>query len=167
MIGAVEQIVGPEPRAAPFASSVIRRSCSVAPWPGQLKRWVASCSQNRNLNLSRTSNGIAYVPTNIFDCGSSCFDGRLFTDEPINPANDFNLNCWGIADAIAHGRNACRGSQFIGLCIRRPSCMQRRLQPKLSAVPVLVSEGSRLHLESLARKEACLYRCDGYVSRCW
>ena len=35
-----EQIVGPEPREATFASSVIRLSCSVAPWPGQLKRSV-------------------------------------------------------------------------------------------------------------------------------
>jgi hypothetical protein len=31
-----------EPRAALFASRVIPRSCSVAPWPGQLRRWVAS-----------------------------------------------------------------------------------------------------------------------------
>src|SRR5215471_7713348 len=36
-----EQMVGPEPREATFASSVIRRSCSVAPWPGQLNRYVA------------------------------------------------------------------------------------------------------------------------------
>src|SRR6185369_8853463 len=36
--GAVEQIVGPEPREATFASSVIRLSRSVAPWPGQLNR---------------------------------------------------------------------------------------------------------------------------------
>src|ERR1043166_8165159 len=36
--GAIEQIVGPEPREASFASSVIGLSCSVAPWPGQLKR---------------------------------------------------------------------------------------------------------------------------------
>src|ERR1041384_1901825 len=37
-LGAAQQIVGPEPRAACFASSVIRLSCSVAPWPGQLNR---------------------------------------------------------------------------------------------------------------------------------
>jgi hypothetical protein len=35
---AAQQIVGPEPREATFASSVILRSCSVAPWPGQLRR---------------------------------------------------------------------------------------------------------------------------------
>ena len=35
---ALEQIVGPEPRAASFASSLVRRSCSLAPWPGQLRR---------------------------------------------------------------------------------------------------------------------------------
>jgi hypothetical protein len=34
-----QQIVGPEPREATFASNVIRRSCSVAPWPGQLRRY--------------------------------------------------------------------------------------------------------------------------------
>jgi len=32
-VRAAEQIAGPEPRAASFASSVIRRSCSVVPWP--------------------------------------------------------------------------------------------------------------------------------------
>jgi hypothetical protein len=37
----VEQIVGPEPREATFAPSVIRLSYSVAPWPGQLRRSVA------------------------------------------------------------------------------------------------------------------------------
>src|SRR6185436_11446967 len=37
-IGDAQQIVGPEPREATFASSVIRLSCSVAPWPGQLRR---------------------------------------------------------------------------------------------------------------------------------
>src|SRR5438874_503271 len=37
-----QQIVGPEPRGATFASSVIRRSCSVTPWPGQLRRSIAS-----------------------------------------------------------------------------------------------------------------------------
>jgi hypothetical protein len=40
--GAVEPIVGPEPREATFASSVIRLSCSEGPWPGQLRRSVAS-----------------------------------------------------------------------------------------------------------------------------
>src|SRR6185295_17235039 len=39
--GNVQQIVGPEPREACFASSVIRLSCSVTPWPGQLRRWDA------------------------------------------------------------------------------------------------------------------------------
>jgi hypothetical protein len=39
---AAEQIVGPEPREAPFASSVVRLSCSVAPWPGQLNRYPAN-----------------------------------------------------------------------------------------------------------------------------
>src|SRR5215831_10466028 len=38
---ATQQIVGPGPRAASFASSVVRRSCSVAPWPGQLRRWAS------------------------------------------------------------------------------------------------------------------------------
>src|SRR5215471_10681816 len=46
------QIVGPEPRGASFASSVIRRRCSVAPWPGQLRRYVAS---------SLTDNPVAYA----------------------------------------------------------------------------------------------------------
>jgi len=41
VLAATEQIVGPEPRGATFASNVIRLSCSVAPWPGQLNRWVA------------------------------------------------------------------------------------------------------------------------------
>src|SRR6185503_4867119 len=41
-IGDAQQIVGPEPREATFASSVIRLSCSVAPWPGQLKRCAAT-----------------------------------------------------------------------------------------------------------------------------
>ena len=40
-VGRVEQIVGPEPREATFASSAIRLSCSVAPWPGQLRRYPA------------------------------------------------------------------------------------------------------------------------------
>jgi hypothetical protein len=35
----VEQIVGPEPREATFASSMIWLSCSVTPWPGQLNRY--------------------------------------------------------------------------------------------------------------------------------
>jgi hypothetical protein len=35
-------MVGPEPQEATFASNVIRRSCSVAPWPGQLNRSTAS-----------------------------------------------------------------------------------------------------------------------------
>jgi hypothetical protein len=34
--------LGPQPRAASFASDVIRRSCLVAPWPGQLNRSVFS-----------------------------------------------------------------------------------------------------------------------------
>ena len=37
-----QQIVGPEPREATFASSLVRRSCSVTPWPGQLKRYAAT-----------------------------------------------------------------------------------------------------------------------------
>src|SRR6185295_1665669 len=41
---AAEQIVGPEPREASFASSVIRLSCSVAPWAGQLNRYMPSGS---------------------------------------------------------------------------------------------------------------------------
>ena len=40
-MGAIQQIVGSEPREASFASSVIRLSCSVAPWPGQLHRYPA------------------------------------------------------------------------------------------------------------------------------
>jgi len=43
--GAVEQIVGPEPREASFASSVVRRRCSVAPWPGQLRRYAELSAQ--------------------------------------------------------------------------------------------------------------------------
>ncbi len=39
--GGAQQIVGPEPREAPFASIVLRRSCSVTPWPGQLNRYRA------------------------------------------------------------------------------------------------------------------------------
>jgi hypothetical protein len=39
--GATEQIVGPEPRGASFASSVIRLICLVPPWPGQLRRYPA------------------------------------------------------------------------------------------------------------------------------
>src|SRR6185295_9883984 len=35
------QIVGSEPQEATFASSVIRQSCSVAPWLGQLRRYAA------------------------------------------------------------------------------------------------------------------------------
>src|SRR5215510_3584735 len=35
---AAQQVGGPEPREATFASSVIRLSCSLAPWPGQLNR---------------------------------------------------------------------------------------------------------------------------------
>src|ERR1044072_266524 len=38
---AVEQIVGPEPREAPFASRVIRTRCSAAPAPGHLNRYAA------------------------------------------------------------------------------------------------------------------------------
>ena len=36
-----QQIVGPEPREATFASSLVRRSYSVTPWSGQLNRWGA------------------------------------------------------------------------------------------------------------------------------
>ena len=36
-----QQIVGPEPREASFASSLFRLSCSVTPWPGQLRRWAS------------------------------------------------------------------------------------------------------------------------------
>ena len=39
---ATQQIVGPEPREASFASSLVRRSCSVTAWPGQLNRYPAS-----------------------------------------------------------------------------------------------------------------------------
>jgi len=49
---ALEQIVGPEPRAASFASSVIRLSCSVAPWPGQLNRSVALTLMPSATNIS-------------------------------------------------------------------------------------------------------------------
>src|SRR5215471_9219558 len=44
-----EQMVGPEPREASFASSVVRRSCSVAPWPGQLNRWPSSLMRRKIL----------------------------------------------------------------------------------------------------------------------
>ena len=44
--GATEQIVGREPREACFASSVIRLSCPVAPWPGQHNRWADSTKTN-------------------------------------------------------------------------------------------------------------------------
>ena len=39
------QIVGSEPREATFASSVVRRNCSLAPWPGQLNRYRAANSK--------------------------------------------------------------------------------------------------------------------------
>src|SRR5262245_33645716 len=45
--GHAQQIVGPEPREASFASSVIRLSCSVAPWPGQLHRYVLTPSNEK------------------------------------------------------------------------------------------------------------------------
>jgi hypothetical protein len=48
---AAQQIVGPEPREASFASSVIRRSCSVAPWPGQLNRWPSVTSSMKKFLL--------------------------------------------------------------------------------------------------------------------
>jgi Carboxypeptidase regulatory-like domain len=46
---AVEQIVGPEQREATFASSSIRRSYSVAPWPGQLRRSTPRTSEMKRL----------------------------------------------------------------------------------------------------------------------
>ena len=50
-----EQIVGPEPRAATFASSLVRLSCSVAPWPGELDVMLLLLSQrNRFLNAAIT-----------------------------------------------------------------------------------------------------------------
>src|SRR6478735_1718277 len=51
--GETQQIVGPEPREATFASSVIRLSCSVAPWPGQLNRYVAFSGGDNNSYESR------------------------------------------------------------------------------------------------------------------
>src|SRR6267142_6617195 len=47
VLAATEQIVGPEPRGATFASGVIRLTCSAAPWPGRLNRYAASlCEQD-------------------------------------------------------------------------------------------------------------------------
>ena len=45
----IQQIVGPGPREATFASSVVRRSCSVAPWPGQLRRSTTTWKNDKIL----------------------------------------------------------------------------------------------------------------------
>ena len=60
--GETQQIVGPEPRAACFASSVIRRSCSVAPWPGQLNR----CALSTHTEMNACQWGILIIAFVIF-----------------------------------------------------------------------------------------------------
>jgi hypothetical protein len=57
-----QQIVGPEPREASFASSVIRLSCPVAPWPGQLRRWGATHKMKTLFSL---------IVVFLIGCGSS------------------------------------------------------------------------------------------------
>jgi len=61
-----QQIVGPEPREACFASSVIRPSYAVAPWPGQLRRYAA-IAQNAYETFSSTD----------FDFSSDAFSEQL------------------------------------------------------------------------------------------
>ena len=63
---AIEQIVGPEPRAACFASSAVRLSCSVAPWPGQLKRYPPFTNMGK-MTPSAAKNAIRRALLGIVD----------------------------------------------------------------------------------------------------
>src|SRR6185295_8974472 len=49
------------PREAPFASSLIRLSCSVAPWPRQLKRYAPLLTMRLFLALILIGSGFSQV----------------------------------------------------------------------------------------------------------
>ncbi len=110
----VEQIVGPEPLEACFASSVIRLSCSVAPWPSQLNRSPIQDGR-RWLDQIMTKSFLRKIPATVF-LFVLVSNGALPQTGAVTPSNNTEIvmlgtgtprpqpDVWGPATAIVVGQ---------------------------------------------------------------